>query len=329
MPNTTDVSISAGATFDLNGINDIVDSISGLGSVLLGGAGLTVDETSGSRTFSGVISETGSIRKSGGHTWTLSGPNTFVGAVTIDGGVLSVGSNANLGDPTNDISLSQSTLQATGSFTSARDISLGSTGTIDVVTGATLTQQGLVSGSFALSKTGAGSLVLSAANTYTGVTNIDGGEVAVSAGTGLGAAGSSVNLSGGTLRAMAAFTNDRNVQVNGSGTFHVDPNMTLTQSGIISGSGKLMKLGTGTLLLTTPATTRQTAWWMAAISAPGTATNLHRPHRAVRPYRNQASGRSFLAFRSTSCSALDERTRLTQRRKDAKEGSMRPWWALS
>jgi fibronectin-binding autotransporter adhesin len=254
LPNTTDISISSGATFDLNGVNDTVDSIAGAGSVLLGGAELAVGEVSGTRTLSGAISETGSLRKGGAHTWILSGANTFTGPITIDGGILSVNSNGNLGNVANAISLGAATLQATGSFTSAHNISLHGPGTIDVLAGAVLTEQGLVSGNFALTKTGPGSLILSAANTYTGGTLINGGEVAVSTSSGLGNAASSVSLSGGNLRAAASFTNSRNVQIAGSGGIKVDPGFTLTQSGAITGTGSLTKLGAGTLLLTTPAT---------------------------------------------------------------------------
>ena len=58
---------SLGATWDLNGVSDTVDSFAGSGSILLGNGTLTVQENGGTRTFSGVISEPGGLIKRGSH----------------------------------------------------------------------------------------------------------------------------------------------------------------------------------------------------------------------------------------------------------------------
>ena len=64
-----------------------------------GGAGtLQIDSSTANLTLSGVISGTGGLVKTGAGTLTLSGANTFTGAVNVNGGVLSVASRTRLND---------------------------------------------------------------------------------------------------------------------------------------------------------------------------------------------------------------------------------------
>ncbi|MCE9589610.1 MAG: autotransporter-associated beta strand repeat-containing protein, partial [Planctomycetes bacterium] len=61
----SDVSISSGAIFDLNGTSQTIDDLTGAGGVTLNAGSLTVGNSNGSSTFSGAISTTGTLTKAG------------------------------------------------------------------------------------------------------------------------------------------------------------------------------------------------------------------------------------------------------------------------
>ena len=253
IPDTSDVIVRSGATWDLNGASDTVSTINSLGSIMLGGGTLTVNANSGSTVFSGVISESGGLVKSGGHSLQLSGTNTFSGPISVLGGTLSVGNNTHLGAVGNSLTLNGGTLRTTGSFTMPRSVSLGSAdGTFEVAS-SELTINQPISGSGSLIKAGTGNLSLSANNSYSGGTQITQGSVEVISNAGLGANSGAVTLSSGTLLVTNDFTNLHRVIVSGSGTISVD-GATLTHSAPITGNGTLTKTGDGVLVLTVPAT---------------------------------------------------------------------------
>lgn len=89
LPTTTNITISTGATLDLNGVNATLGSIAGDGDITLG-AGILTSNTTASTTFSGTISGAGGIAKAGTGTWTLSGSNNYNGttAIGLNGGRL-------------------------------------------------------------------------------------------------------------------------------------------------------------------------------------------------------------------------------------------------
>ncbi|WP_339762805.1 autotransporter domain-containing protein [uncultured Hoeflea sp.] len=79
-----------GGTLDLNGHALTMSALSGTGgTVALGTAGLTVNQ-SGTTSYGGVISGTGSLTKSGAGTLTLTGANTHTGGTTVLAGRLVV-----------------------------------------------------------------------------------------------------------------------------------------------------------------------------------------------------------------------------------------------
>ncbi len=115
--------------------------------------------------------------------------------------------------------------------------------------GNTATIDATISGNagIGLSKAGAGTLVLTGANTYTGGTRLVGGTLSVSNDGNLGAASGALTFDGGTLQNTAAMTSARNITLDaGGGTFLTKASLAL--SGTISGSGSLTKTGLGTLL---------------------------------------------------------------------------------
>jgi autotransporter-associated beta strand protein len=68
-----------------------IGSLEGSGNVFLGANNLNVGSNNTTTTFSGVMSGIGgSLTKTGGGTFTLSGANTYTGATTVTGGTLLV-----------------------------------------------------------------------------------------------------------------------------------------------------------------------------------------------------------------------------------------------
>ncbi|HEY0945528.1 MAG TPA: autotransporter-associated beta strand repeat-containing protein [Opitutaceae bacterium] len=85
---STAVTVAAGATLQTGDANQSVATLSGAGSLVLGNAVLTAANATADSTFSGVISGTGSLVKTGNATLTLGGANTYTGGTTVSEGKL-------------------------------------------------------------------------------------------------------------------------------------------------------------------------------------------------------------------------------------------------
>jgi autotransporter-associated beta strand protein len=234
---------NAGAAVSLGGI-------SGSGSIVLGTNNLSLTAAAGG-DFSGAISGTGGLTVAGG-TQTLSGVNTYTGNTAVNSGAsLIIAGAGQLGD---------------GNYAG----SITNNGSFVYASSATQTVSGVISGSGSLDKEGSGTLILAAANTYTGATTVDAGTLAITnaAALGSGSAGTTVNtggtldlrnvtgvsepitVAGGTL-ATSTGTSSVTAPISISGASMVDVDGTqLTLEGVISGSGSLEKEGSGTLILT-------------------------------------------------------------------------------
>ena len=147
------------------------------------------------------------------------------------------------------------TVAALASMQVTNNYALTGNGTMDV--GANiLTNSGVISGAGSLTKAGAGTMVLGAANTYTGGTTINAGTVAISNGSAFGSYsfGSyrvTFASNGATVAALASVQVNNNWSLIGNGTMDVGANIILTNSGEIEGGpGRLTKSGAGTLILT-------------------------------------------------------------------------------
>ncbi len=99
LPTNTPVQIAHGATFDLNGLPQSVDSLANLAgnggtvtTTVAGSVTLTL-APAGTTTFSGVIQDGAgqiSVTMSGPGTQVFAGSNTYSGATTVNGGVLEI-----------------------------------------------------------------------------------------------------------------------------------------------------------------------------------------------------------------------------------------------
>lgn len=118
----------------------------------------------------------------------------------------------------------------------------------------TATINSVIDGEGGINKADLGTLILGGNNQYQGGTQVSGGVLQVSADNNLGAAGTGIGLSGGTLRYGAAFDTARVVTLsNGGGAVDTNGNSVSLLSAV-TGSGTLTKQGDGKLTLTQDST---------------------------------------------------------------------------
>ena len=179
--------------------------------VVLGGSQTWSVSNSLTLSASGGVSGSAGLTVNGGGTVSLGGTNTYTGATTISAGTLTISGAGQLGS---------------GSYAAA----ITDNGVFNYNSSASQVLFGVVSGPGTVSVNGSGALTLSATNTYSGATIVSGGALTI------GGAG---KLGGGTY--AAAITNN--------GILNYGSSAAQTLSGIISGTGMLNDLGTGTLTL--------------------------------------------------------------------------------
>ncbi|BDC29398.1 Extracellular serine protease precursor [Bordetella parapertussis] len=209
---------------------------------------LIFNHSAGDYEFAPAILQNVAVVHAGVGATTLVGGNTYTGGTTLDAGVLGISANANLGNPNGALVFNGGTLRTTGFITMNRATALGAgNGAFDVASGASLTQQGIVSGSGALTKTGPGSLTLSGVNTYAGGTVIEAGTLRIAQSGNLGTG--PLTLNGGTLEATAPLTLYADTWIDGSGTISTTSSLTL--EGSINGRAgvKISSGPTGTVIL--------------------------------------------------------------------------------
>ena len=190
--------VAAGAVLDLNNFSQTIGSLAGAGNVALGAATLTAGGSNASTVFSGVIAGAGSLVKTGSGMLTLSGANTYSGGTTLAQGTLRLENSNALG--TGALTTTGSVVDYANGVTIANAIIVNSNSTqLQVLAGSAI-QSGAISelnGPRPLEKIGAGTLVLTAANTYTGTTTVSADTLAVAAGGSI--AGPTTVGSGATL----------------------------------------------------------------------------------------------------------------------------------
>ncbi|WP_035600444.1 alkaline phosphatase family protein [Haloferula sp. BvORR071] len=147
-------------------------------------------------------------------TFVLNGANTFTGKTQLNRGSLSINSNASLGAAANalviDANVGSKLIFASGmSFT--HPVALSTTTVFDNADPVSISA--VLSGSATLSKSGNGSLTLSAANTHTGTLAVNSGSVVVDGS--LAASGNAVSVAAGaTLGGIGTISRPVNVSGN-------------------------------------------------------------------------------------------------------------------
>ncbi len=107
-----------------------------------------------------------------------------------------------------------------------------------------------VAGTGGLIVHGAGTTYLTAVNTYSGGTFLDGGTVSATADNNLGATSGGLTFNGGTLRWGASFDTARSIALTQNNGMLDTSGFNGTLHGVVSGVGGLIKDGAGTLKLT-------------------------------------------------------------------------------
>lgn len=135
----------------------------------------------------------------------------------------------------------------------------GTAGGLDLGTGGRLWAEGAntvaevdasISGTGALTKIGAGTIILGGTNSYAGGTILSAGTLSVSADGNLGDAAGGVTFDGGTLAVSDSFATARSMTLTGNGNVAVAAGTSFTIDGVIAGAGRLSTAGDGTVVLT-------------------------------------------------------------------------------
>ncbi len=169
-----------------------VNTVPSLGTGNVVNDSALVFNTTGSATYSGAISGTGSVTQEGsGATVILSESNSYTGTTTISAGTLQAG-GANVFSSSSAVSLANTSGATLNLNTHANTISSlsggGTSGGGVLITSTTLTvgdststtYAGVISGSSGIVvKQGSGTLTLTGTNTYTGLTHVTAGNLTV------------------------------------------------------------------------------------------------------------------------------------------------------
>lgn len=230
-----------------------------LGSFISVDAGLTA-------IIDATIAGTGTLFKQGAGTLLLGGTNSLTGNISLANGTIGVTSDGALG--TGSLIFTGGTTLRTDAVPVTLANAMTLNGQSNIVTdGPGFTLNGVLSGTGALVKGGAGTLVLNGANSYTGGTALNAGTITVgnnaALGTGALVAAGGTTLAAGPATAQGPITLANSIVTNGvltidlqgttgdvssAGILTVDGN-DLVLAGPVSGAGSLAVTNFGRLSL--------------------------------------------------------------------------------
>lgn len=237
-----------GAALDISAASGTVGlgTVSGAGSVYLGGRVLAVGDDTPLVNFDGTIADGGAAGGSGGGlvkrgtgTLNLSGRSTYTGETGVTAGVLEAG-RANAFAARSDFTIGRNATLALADFDQTIG-SLAGSGTVDLVS-ATLTTgnststsfSGIITGMGGLTKTGSGTMRLTGVSDYSGLTRVSDGVLAVDGSI----AASDVLVSGSATLTGTGIVGSATVSgallASTAGTFSVAGDLTLNPSGTLA-----------------------------------------------------------------------------------------------
>ncbi len=253
------VTVAAGASLQLAGFDQTTGSLAGSGNVKLGKGTLTTGGDNSSTTFSGSISGTGGVIKSGSGTFTLLGSNSYSGRTTVQSGILAAGA-VDVFSSTSAVRVDGGAIlqlegfdQTIETLSGAGEVKLGAAVLTTSGNGSS-TFSGNISGTGGIVKNGTGTLTLSgASNTYSGSTSLLGGEIKAGAANAFSAssavtvaAGAALQL-GGFDQEIASLSGEGQVALAGGILSAGGDNSNTTFSGNFTGSGGFVKTGSGSM----------------------------------------------------------------------------------
>ena len=260
IPVASQVSVGASGTLNVNGLSVNLGSLSGAGNVLLGGGTLTLGGNLANSTFSGVISGTGSLVKTGSELLTLGGANTYSGSTTINGGTARLATNNALPALTAVTIATGATLelstysQTVASVTGTGTVALGA-GSLTIADNANTTFAGNITGSGSLTKTGTATLTLSGNSSTTGIITVAAGALEVLSPNGLGDSSGATNVQAGAKVRLAPGLTIVSEPLNIAGSGSAGEGALEVPSGAATWSGPITLTGSATIGATGSLTT--------------------------------------------------------------------------
>jgi len=203
-----------------------------VGDGTTGGAGYTA-------TIGSVLTGASQLVKTDLGRLVLNGANTYAGGTAINGGVLQIASDANLGAAAGGLSFNGGTLATTADLSTARSVTLAGQGVFAPDAGTTLTLTGAITGTGSLGKAGAGTLVLGGTGSFTGGTLVSQGTLLVNgnyaAATGLTTVAAGAVLGGtGTIGGSVALNGTLVPGAGGAGTLTIAGNLNIAQGATLN-----------------------------------------------------------------------------------------------
>lgn len=257
--------LNAGASVNLGTYSLTAGSMSGTGAVHLGSSTLTVgSDNSVSTTYSGGMTGNGAITKTGTGTLVLAGDNSHTGGTNVNQGTVQLGAHERLAN-TGALNVNGGTFDLNGYDETVGAVTLASgaiTGSGTLTGSSYNVQSGTINanlaGTAALQKTGSGTVVMSAATSYSGGTTISGGTLQMGTANALPTAGIVTIADGAKLDLHDFDTTVSGVDTSGpANTGQIDlgdATLTVHKNGgssnlgaNITGSGSVHKSGTATL----------------------------------------------------------------------------------
>ncbi|NQW49491.1 MAG: autotransporter-associated beta strand repeat-containing protein, partial [Planctomycetes bacterium] len=250
-----------------NAITNATISLTGAASMITGSSDITL---------TGSLVSTGGFTKAGSHTLTLTGSSTYSGATAVQDGTLVLAGGNNrvvsaggltfgtgtsfgrlvLGDGSGPSNNTFGLITTTGSGGTI----VGGNAAVSILTANSIssgTFAGTIGGlgtnenSLAFTKSGAGTLTLTNANTYSGTTSISGGVLSLANASAIGPG--AITFGGGTMQLTAANAIDYSSRiVSSTSAIAIDTNsqsLTFSSPLVSSNTAGLAKSGTGTLTL--------------------------------------------------------------------------------